>query len=59
MGKPVHWPHLENFFDSIRGKASLTCPADVAYETAVSVLRVNEAVEGGRRLPFEAQEFKA
>ena len=59
MGKPEHWPHLENFFDAIRGKAKLTCPGDAAYETCVSVLRVNEAIEAGRPIAFKPEEFKA
>ena len=58
-GKAYHQPHLENFFDSIRGKAKLTCPAEIGYETAVTVLKVNEAVEAGKRLDFKEEEFKA
>jgi predicted dehydrogenase len=56
--KVYHQPHLENFFDAIRGKAKLTCPADIAYETAVAVLKVNEAVEAGKKLEFKQEEFK-
>jgi hypothetical protein len=55
--KLYHQPHLENFFDAIRGKAKLTCPAEVGYETAVTVLKVNEAAEAGRRLEFKPEEF--
>ena len=51
-------PHLENFFDAIRGKAKLNCPEDIGYETAVTVLKVNEAVEAGRRLVFRRGEFE-
>ncbi|MHC4186500.1 MAG: Gfo/Idh/MocA family oxidoreductase [Planctomycetota bacterium] len=58
MDKPYHQPHLENFFDAIRGKAKLTCPAEIGYETAVTVLRVNEAVEAGRRLDFNPDDFE-
>jgi predicted dehydrogenase len=58
MDKPAHQPHLENFFDAIRGKAKLTCPAEVGYETAVTVLKVNEAVEAARKLDFNPDEFK-
>lgn len=57
MDKPYHQPHLENFFNAIRGRAKLTCPPEVAYETAVTVLKVNEAVEQGRKLNFEPEEF--
>jgi predicted dehydrogenase len=56
--KPAHQPHLENFFDAIRGKAKLNCPADVAYKTTVSVLKINEAVAAGRKLEFQPQDFE-
>lgn len=57
LHKPIHQPHLENFFDAIRGKAKLNCPAEVGYETAVTVLKVNEAIEAGRKLEFRPEEF--
>ena len=57
MNKPYHQPHLENFFDAIRGKASLNCPAEVGYKTAVAVLKINEAVQAGRKLEFQPDEF--
>lgn len=59
MEKLYHQPHLENFFDAIRGKAKLTCPAEIGYETAVTVLKVNEAVEAARKLNFTPDEFEA
>ena len=31
---------------------TLNCPAEVGYETTVTVLKVNEAVEANRRLAF-------
>jgi len=55
---PNHKPHLENFFDAIRGKAKLNCPAEVGYETAITVLKVNEAVEAARKLNFKPEEFE-
>jgi predicted dehydrogenase len=60
MDKPYHQPHLENFFDAIRsrGKVKLTCPAETGYETAVAVLKVNEAIEAGRKLTFTPEDFK-
>ncbi len=58
MEKLIHQPHLENFFDAIRGKAKLNCPAEIGYETAVTVLKVNKAAEAGRKLDFEPGEFK-
>ncbi|MFH1718164.1 MAG: Gfo/Idh/MocA family oxidoreductase [Planctomycetota bacterium] len=58
-GKPYHQPHLENFFDAIRGKAKLNCPAEIGYETAATVLKVNEAIAAGKRLEFAPGEFEA
>lgn len=58
MDKPYHQPHLENFFDAIRSKAKLNCPAEIGYETAVTVLKVNEAVAAARRLDFKPGEFE-
>jgi predicted dehydrogenase len=55
---PYHQPHLQNFFDAVRGKAELHCPADVAYESAVTVLRVNAAIDAKQRLTFRPEEFK-
>lgn len=57
--KPVHQLHLENFFNAIRHGAKLNCPPEVGYETAVTVLKVNEAVAKGCRLEFKADEFTA
>ena len=55
---PYHQPHLQNFFDAVRGKAKLNCPAEVAYESAVAVLKVNDAVEANSRLSFKPEDFK-
>jgi len=56
-GMPYHQPHLQNFFDAIRGKAKLTCPGEIGYETAVTVLKINEAVEAQKRLVLDPAEF--
>jgi len=56
-GTPYHQPHLLNFFNAVRGKEKLNCPAEIGYETAVMVLKVNEAVEAARRLEFKPGEF--
>jgi predicted dehydrogenase len=55
---PYHQPHLQNFFDTVRGKGKLNCPVEVGYETAVAVLKVNEAIEAKTRLAFTPEEFK-
>ena len=51
--------HLENFFDAIRNGTPLSCPAELAYEVCVTVLRANEAVETGRRVEFQPGDFTA
>ena len=58
MDKPYHQPHLENFFDAVCGRARLNCPAEISYETAVTVLKVNEAVVAAKKLNFTPEEFK-
>jgi len=55
---PYHQPHLQNFFDTVRGKATLNCPPEVSYESAVAVLKVNEAIEAKTRLSFKPEDFK-
>src|SRR5512134_357285 len=54
---PYHQPHLQNFFDAVRGKAKLNCPAEIGYESAVTVLKVNEAIEAKSRLAFKPEDF--
>ena len=49
---------LQNFFDAVRGKAKLNCPAEIGYESAVSVLKVNEAIEAKSRLAFKPEDFR-
>ncbi len=55
--EPVHKPHLENFFNAVRGTAALTCPADVAYATAVTVFKINEAIESGRTITLKPADY--
>jgi predicted dehydrogenase len=57
LTQPAHQPHLENFFDAVRSGTPLNCPAEIGYETAVAVLKVNEAVEAGHKLAFAPEEF--
>ncbi len=55
---PYHKPHLENFFNAIRGNEELNCPVEVGYETAVAVLKVNQAIKAKREVKFNSNEFK-
>jgi predicted dehydrogenase len=56
---PYHKPHLENFFNAVRGEEKLNCPPELGYETAVTVLKVNEAVESGKKIILSPREFVA
>jgi predicted dehydrogenase len=56
---PYHKPHLENFFNSILGREKLNCPPEIGFETMVTVMKVNRAVETGQKLSFDPQEFRA
>jgi predicted dehydrogenase len=56
--KPVHQLHLENFFDAVRGKGQLNSPAELSYESTVSVLKINDAIAAGTRLEYKPEEFK-
>jgi predicted dehydrogenase len=55
--KPPHQLHLENFFSAVRNGTPLSCPPEIGYETCVTVLRANEAVEAKREVEFDKNEF--
>jgi len=57
LTKPIHQPHLENFFAAIRGEATLNCPGDEAFESEMAVFKVNEAIEAQKVLAFTDDDF--
>ncbi|TVR50899.1 MAG: gfo/Idh/MocA family oxidoreductase [Puniceicoccaceae bacterium] len=57
LNKPIHQPHLENFFQAVRGEARLTCPADEAFRSEVVIYRAIEAVEQRRLITFQPSDF--
>jgi len=59
FNKKIHQPHLENFFDSIRGKAKLNCPADEAFSSEYAIMMANEAVTARRMLDLDPKDFIA
>jgi hypothetical protein len=59
LAKPPHQPHLENFFNAIRLGTPLSCPAELAFESAVAVLRVNDVVKSRGLSLFRPEQFKA
>lgn len=59
FNKPVHQPHLENFFNAIRGAAKLNCPGDEAFASEYVIHKANEAVAAEKRLVITPEEVKA
>jgi predicted dehydrogenase len=57
LDKAIHQPHLENFFDGMRKGVSLNCPGEEAFASAVTVLKVNEAIAAQKMLPFSPDDF--
>jgi predicted dehydrogenase len=59
LAKPAHQHHLEDFFAAVRNGTPLNCPAELAYESCVAVLKTNDAVRDRRVLEFRPEQFKA
>jgi predicted dehydrogenase len=57
LDKAIHQPHLENFFDAIRHGTPLSCPGEQGFASAVTVLKVNEAVAAQRMLTMAPGDF--
>jgi len=57
--KKIHQPHLENFFNAIRGTAKLNCPGDEAFSSEYTIHKANEAVAAQTRLVITPEEVKA
>jgi hypothetical protein len=57
--KAIHQYHLENFFDAIRKGTALNCPGESAFATAVTVLKVNQAIAAQKMLTFDPKDFVA
>jgi len=59
FNKPPHQPHLENFFNTIRGTAKLNCPADEAFTSEYVIHKANEAIAAEKRIAITAEEVRA
>ena len=59
FNKPPHQPHLENFFNAIRGTAKLNCPADEAFSSEYVIHKANEAVAAEKRISISDEEVRA
>jgi predicted dehydrogenase len=59
FNKPPHQPHLENFFNAIRGTAKLNCPGDEAFRSEYVIHKANEAIPVQKMIAITPQETEA
>jgi hypothetical protein len=59
FNKPPHQPHLENFFNAIRGTVKLHCPGDEAFSSEYVIHRANDAVAAEKRIEITSEEVRA
>ena len=58
FNKAIHQPHLENFFNAIRGKCKLNCPADEAFASEYVIFKANEAIAGKKTIDIIATDME-
>jgi predicted dehydrogenase len=59
FNKKIHQPHLENFFNAIRGTAKLNCPADEAFRSEYVIHKANEAISAQKTIAITPEENEA
>lgn len=57
FNKAIHQPHLENFFQAIRGEGKLNCPADESFASELAVFKASQAIEAQRMLTITPEEI--
>jgi len=59
VNKPLHQPHLENFFGAVRGENELNCDGAHAFESEAPIFKVNPAVAARTTIEMTPEDFKA
>jgi predicted dehydrogenase len=59
LNKPLHQPHLENFFGAVRGENELNCDGAHAYESEAPIFKVNPAVAARTTIEMKPEDFVA
>lgn len=59
FNKAIHQPHLENFFNAIRGEAKLNCPADEAFKSEYIIHKANEAIAARKTIEINVADATA
>jgi predicted dehydrogenase len=57
LNKPPHQPHLENFFATLHGKASLNCDARHAFESEAPIYWVNPSALSRQPIEFTSKHL--
>jgi predicted dehydrogenase len=57
FAKPAHQPHLENFFDAVRGKGKLNCDARHAFESEAPIFWVNPSALSKQPIDFTSEHL--
>ncbi len=57
FGKPAHQPHLENFFNAVRGKGKLNCDARHAFESEAPIFWVNPSALSRQPIEFKTEHL--
>ena len=57
FSKAIHQPHLENFFNAVRGKGKLNCPADEAFASEYVIFKANEAIAAKKTVDIVSTEM--
>ncbi len=57
FNKLAHQPHLENFFDAVRGKAKLNCDARHAFESEAPIFWVNPSALSKQPIDFTSEHL--
>ena len=59
LDKPIHQPHLENFFSAVRGQGKLNCSAEEAFVSEAAIFKVNPAVAARAAYDYQPSDFVA
>ena len=59
LNKPLHQPHLENFFGAVRGENELNCDGAHAFESEAPIFKVNPAVAARSTIEMKPEDFVA
>ena len=57
LDKPIHQPHLENFFAAVRGQAKLNCDAAHAFESELCIFKVNSAAASRQVIELKPEDY--